>query len=31
LNRELEIETVLAKGQVMIQQGELMVKGTFES
>jgi beta-aspartyl-dipeptidase (metallo-type) len=31
LNRELEIETVLAKGQVMIHQGELMVKGTFES
>jgi beta-aspartyl-dipeptidase (metallo-type) len=31
LNRDFEIETVMAKGQLMIHQGELMVKGTFES
>ncbi|MGQ9645881.1 MAG: beta-aspartyl-peptidase [Thermodesulfobacteriota bacterium] len=31
LNKDLEIETVMAKGQVMIDQGELKVKGTFES
>jgi beta-aspartyl-dipeptidase (metallo-type) len=31
LNKDFEIETVMAKGQVMIYQGELMVKGTFET
>ena len=31
LNRDFEIETVIAKGQVMIHQGKLMVKGTFEA
>jgi beta-aspartyl-dipeptidase (metallo-type) len=30
LNKDFEIETVMAKGRVMIHQGELMVKGTFE-
>ena len=31
LNGDFEIETVIAKGQVMIHQGKLMVKGTFEA
>lgn len=31
LDEDLEIETVMAKGQIMIDQGELKVKGTFES
>jgi len=31
LNRDFEIETVIAKGQVMIHEGKLMVKGTFEA
>jgi len=31
MNKDLEIETVMAKGQVMIHQGEVIVKGTFES
>jgi len=31
LNTDFEIETVMAKGQRMIHQGEVMVKGTFES
>jgi beta-aspartyl-dipeptidase (metallo-type) len=31
LSKDFEIETVMAKGQVMIHRGELMVKGTFES
>jgi len=30
LNKNLEIETVIAKGQIMIDQGEVLVKGTFE-
>lgn len=30
LNKDLEIESVLAKGQMMIHQGEILVKGTFE-
>jgi beta-aspartyl-dipeptidase (metallo-type) len=30
LNKDFEIETVMAKGRVMIHQGELRVKGTFE-
>ena len=31
LNKDLELETVMAKGRMMIYQGEQMVKGTFES
>ncbi len=31
LSKELEIETVMAKGQLMLHDGELRVKGTFES
>jgi beta-aspartyl-dipeptidase (metallo-type) len=31
LSRDLEIETVMAKGQRMVHQGKVMVKGTFES
>ncbi len=31
LNRDLGIETVMAKGQRMIHQGKVMVKGTFEA
>lgn len=30
LNQDLEMETVVAKGRVMIEQGEIRVKGTFE-
>jgi len=30
LNKELEIETVIANGQIMIDHGEVRVKGTFE-
>jgi beta-aspartyl-dipeptidase (metallo-type) len=30
LNKDLEIETVIAKGQIIIDQGEVRVKGTFE-
>ena len=30
LNSDLEIESVIAKGQVMIERGEVLVKGTFE-
>jgi len=30
LNKDLEIETVIAKGQIMIQDGKVLVKGTFE-
>lgn len=30
LDKDLEIDTVLAKGQVMIKNKEIMVKGTFE-
>lgn len=30
LNKDLEIESVLAKGQIMVHQGEILVKGTFE-
>jgi beta-aspartyl-dipeptidase (metallo-type) len=31
LNKDFEIDTVMAKGQMMIRQGKVMVKGTFES
>jgi len=31
LSRDLKIETVMAKGQRMVHQGKVMVKGTFES
>jgi beta-aspartyl-dipeptidase (metallo-type) len=31
LNKDFEIETVMAKGRLMIYRGEQMVKGTFES
>ena len=31
LSRDLEIETVMAKGQRMVHQGKVMVRGTFES
>jgi beta-aspartyl-dipeptidase (metallo-type) len=31
LTKDLEIETVMAKGRIMIDRGELKVKGTFES
>lgn len=30
LNKDLEIESVIAKGQMMIHRGEVLVKGTFE-
>ena len=30
LTKDLKIEMVLAKGQIMIQRGEVVVKGTFE-
>jgi beta-aspartyl-dipeptidase (metallo-type) len=30
LDQDLNIETVIAKGQMMIHQGEVLVKGTFE-
>jgi beta-aspartyl-dipeptidase (metallo-type) len=30
LNEEFEIETVIAKGQLMVEQGNLQIKGTFE-
>jgi beta-aspartyl-dipeptidase (metallo-type) len=30
LDRELNIETVIAKGQVMVHQGHVLVKGAFE-
>jgi beta-aspartyl-dipeptidase (metallo-type) len=30
LDKELNIETVIAKGQVMIYEGQVVVKGTFE-
>lgn len=30
LNRNLEVDTVIAKGRVMIQKKEVLVKGTFE-
>lgn len=30
LNKDLEIETVIAKGQMMLHQGTVLVKGTFE-
>jgi beta-aspartyl-dipeptidase (metallo-type) len=30
LDNDLKIETVMAKGQVMVDQGRVLVKGTFE-
>ena len=30
LNKDLEIETVIAKGQMMVDQKRILVKGTFE-
>ena len=30
LSDDLKIETVMAKGQMMIHQGNVLVKGTFE-
>jgi len=30
LNQDLEIESVIAKGQLMMHQGKILVKGTFE-
>jgi beta-aspartyl-dipeptidase (metallo-type) len=30
LSPDLEIETVVAKGQIMVEQGEIRIKGTFE-
>ncbi len=30
LNKDLEIESVIAKGQMMVGQGKALVKGTFE-
>jgi beta-aspartyl-dipeptidase (metallo-type) len=30
LNSDLKIESVIAKGQMMIERGEVLVKGTFE-
>jgi beta-aspartyl-dipeptidase (metallo-type) len=30
LNRDLGIETVLAKGRVMVDRGKALIKGTFE-
>ena len=30
LDKELNIETVIAKGQVMVHEGQVLVKGTFE-
>ncbi len=30
LDKELNIETVIAKGQVMVHEGQVVVKGTFE-
>ena len=31
LGKDLEIEMVMAKGQIMVDQGEVRVKGTFEA
>ena len=30
LNSELEIDTVIAKGNILMQGGEVLVKGTYE-
>jgi len=31
LDRDLNIRTVMAKGRLMMHEGEILVKGTFES
>jgi hypothetical protein len=30
LDKDLKIDTVMAKGQVMIDWGKVLIKGTFE-
>ena len=30
LDNDLKMDTVMAKGQVMVDQGKVLVKGTFE-
>ena len=31
LNKDLQIESVMAKGRLMIHEGQVLVKGTFEA